>query len=86
MTDIIKTAEECLQVVDIERVGTDLQRIGHKLADLGKYLEEEADINITHIDNRHFDLLCGDVSDELFVISSLIKKLVYKFTTESESA
>lgn len=86
MTDIIKTAEQCLQVVDIETVGADLQRIGHKLAGLGQYLEEEADINITYIDDRHFDLLCGDVSDELFAISGLLKKLVYKFTTESESA
>jgi len=86
MTDIIKTAEQCLEVVDIETIGADLQRIGYKLASLGQHLQEEADINITHIDERHFDLLCGDVSDELYVISSLLKKLTYKFTTESESA
>jgi len=86
MTDIIKTAEDCQAVVDIETVGADLQRIGHKLASLGQHLEEDADINITYIDNRHFDLLCGDVSDELFAISCLLKKLVSTFNTQNESA
>jgi hypothetical protein len=73
---VIISAESALEIVDIETLGADLQRIGHRLAGLGQYLEQEADINITHLDDDYTDLTCGDISDELFMLAGLVKKLI----------
>jgi hypothetical protein len=79
---VIISAESAMEIVDIETVGADLQCIGRKLICLGQYLEEEADINITHLDQHYTDLTCGDVSDELFLLACSVKKLIDAHATE----
>ena len=73
---VIISAESAMEIVDIETVGADLQRIGYRLANLGQYLEQEAEINITLLDETYTDITCGDASDELFELSRLVKKLI----------
>ena len=82
ITQVIRSAEDCQQIVDIEQVGQDLQRLGHRLANLGQYLEEEADINITMLDDTYTDLTCGDLNDQLGELSYLVKKLIDAHMTE----
>ena len=78
MTNIIKTPEqvELDTGINVEDYASDLRDFAHTLLGLAEYLDGEAELDITYLDDTQTSLTCGDMTDELSILAHTMRRLL----------
>ena len=82
--NIIKTAQqvELDSGINLEDLASDMRDIANDLLGLARYLEGEAELNITYLDDTQFDLVSGDMEDKLAMVKYAFKRLLNPYQTQ----
>jgi hypothetical protein len=65
--------------VDIPEFAQRMRKLGNRLHSLAGILERDSVLDITMLDNEFFDILCGDATDEMYVIGGTFNDLIVPY-------